>query len=385
MIRFIRNNKGSALLIALALMAMLTLAAITALDKSATDMDMSYNRLHDDQAFYIAEAGAWRACAALDENPDWRDGFTTVPFNDGIYAVSVIDSTDNAALADTVIVNSQSVRDGAKATVEVTLVPAEYHPFLYALFGDSSVDMRNSALTDSYNSDSGTYAQTVLFEEGDVGSNGDIFIHNSSDLGGDVATSKEGSLSVHPGSTIAGDTTSRASRQEVPPVPDEVFAQAESSNNNATGISGTFTYNPTTYEFSSTGTVTLESGVYYFSSIILKNNASLEVAPGAEVTIYVTGDIELKNSSQVNVDGSPASLQFYSQGDIVLKNSGDIYATFYSPEGFGDLRNSGDFYGSIVAEDVLVHNSAGFHYDRRLSDIVNPGSRGMKVVAWREL
>ena len=131
MIRFIRNNKGSALLIALALMAMLTLAAITALDKSTTDMDMSYNRLHDDQAFYIAEAGAWRACAALAEDPDWRDGFARVPFNDGIYGVSVRDSDTEAALGDTVIVNSQAARDGAMATVEVSLVPAEFHPVSY--------------------------------------------------------------------------------------------------------------------------------------------------------------------------------------------------------------------------------------------------------------
>ena len=103
------------------------------------------------------------------------------------------------------------------------------------------------------------------------------------------------------------------------------------------------------------------------------------------MTIYVTGDIELKNSSEVNDGGVPGDLQFYSQGDIVLKNSGDIYATFYSPDGFGDLRNSGDFYGSIVAQDILVHNSAGFHYDRQLQDIIRTGDGTLVVVAWRKL
>lgn len=383
--RVIGNDKGSALLIALALMTMLTVVVIVALDRTTTDIDLSYNRLHGEQAFYIAEAGAKRACAELGCDPLWRNGFNDVAFNAGEYTVTVIDSSIQEGLDDTVIVTSTSNRDQAAAAIEVFLIPVTFHPFQFALFGDSSVDMRNSALTDSYRSDSGSYASTRIFDKGDVGSNGEIVVHNSADIGGDVATSEEGALSLNFAATIAGDTTSKAPRREILPVPDEEFDLAEAVNDNATGISGTYSYNPATDAFVSTGTVTFQTGTYFFSSLILKNSASLEIAAGAEVVIYVTGDIELKNSSEVNDGGSPMDLQFYSQGDIVLKNSGDIYATFYSPEGFGDLRNSGDFYGSIVTRDVLVHNSAGFHYDRRLGDVEWPDISGMMVVAWREL
>ncbi len=379
------NERGSALLIALAVMALLTIAAITALDRSTTDIDMSYNQLHDDQAFYIAEAGINRACAELGNDLSWRAGFNDVAFSGGQYTVTLDDSATNAALADTVIVTSMAEQNEASSGIEVYLVPIIFRPFQYAMFGDSSVDLRNSALTDSYNSDSGTYAGTVTFNEGDVGSNGEIVVHNSADLGGDVSTSEEGALSINPAATVAGDTTSTAPAQDIPLIPDEVFTLAEATNDNATGISGSYTYNPSTHSFLSSGTVIFQTGTYFFSELTLKNTASLELAPGAEVIIYVTGDIELKNSTEVNDGGSPMDLQFYSQGDIVLKNSGDIYATFYSPEGFGDLRNSGDFYGSIVAQDILVHNSAGFHYDRRLSEIEWPTISGMMVVAWREL
>ena len=383
--RALANNKGTALLIALALMALMTVAAITALDRATTDVDLSYNQLHDDQAFYIAEAGAKRACASLASDADWRDGFSDISFSSGTYTVVVVDSNTNADLYDTIIVTSQAELDMAASSIEIYLVPSESHPFLYAMFGDSSIDMRNSALTDSYNSDSGSYAITVVFDEGDVGSNGPIVVYNSADLGGDVSSATEGALSIHPGSNIAGDTSSTAPTQVIPLVPDDVFTDAEATNDNATGISGSYSYDPVTYEFISSGTVTLASGTYYFSSIVLKNSASLVLASGAEVIVYVTGDIELKNSTEVNDGGSPASLQFYTQGDIVLKNSGDIFATFYSPEGFGDLRNSGEFYGSIVARDILVHNSAGFHYDRMLNDIVGPMVGDLAVVAWREI
>ncbi len=379
------NDKGTALLIALALMALLTIAAITALDRSTTDVDMSYNQLHGDQAFYIAEAGAKRACAMLASDADWRDTFTNVSFSSGIYTVTLEDSTTDSDLFDTVVVTSLAELDRAASGIEVYLVQSQVRPFLYALFGDSSVDMRNSALTDSYNSDSGGYAVTSVFDGGDIGSNGTIDIYTSSDLGGDVSTSTEGGLNIKVGSNIAGDTTSTAPSQEILPVPDELFADAEAVNDNATGISGDYSYNPVTHAFSTDGTVTLASGTYYFSSITLANSASVVVASGAEVIIYVTGDIELKQSAEINIGGDPADLQLYTQGDITLKNSGDIYATFYSPEGSADLRNSGEFYGSIIAQDILVHNDAMFHFDRRLNDLVGPMVGDFAVVAWREI
>ena len=383
--RALSNQNGSALLIALAIMAMLTIIGVVALDRSNTDIDLSYNQLRDDQSFYTAEAGIKRALAKLSDNSDWDTGFASVPMGDGIYSVVVIDSSLQFALDDTVIVRATgSVRD-ASTQIEAWLVPEINQPFRYALFGDSSVDMRNSALTDSYRSDSGSYATTVLFSYGDIGSNGIIEVHMSADLGGDVSTSSEGDLFIHIGSTIAGDTTSTAPEQTVPEIPDQEFIDAAAANDNLTGISGTYTYDPVYDSLVATGTMVLQTGTYYFSSVILKNSASLELAPGAEVVVYVTGNIELKNSSEVNVGGAPADLQFYTQGDIVLKNSGDIYATFYSPDGFGDLRNSGDFYGSIVAQNILVHNSAGFHYDRTLADIYKWTTGDLVLVAWREL
>ncbi|MGH8014853.1 MAG: hypothetical protein ACREBV_01530, partial [Candidatus Zixiibacteriota bacterium] len=53
----IRNTKGSAILIVMALIAMLTAIAIMSIDRSNTDMEVSFNQLHEEQAFYNAEAG----------------------------------------------------------------------------------------------------------------------------------------------------------------------------------------------------------------------------------------------------------------------------------------------------------------------------------------
>jgi len=381
----LNSERGSALLIALMLIAMLTLIGVLSIENSTTDVELSYNCVNADRAFYVAEAGAKQAYALIQADPTWRAGYNNESFGNGQFTVTIVDSSTNAALVDSVVITSTGRVLEAEAAVELTLTPNQISPFGYAMFAEDAVDIRNSMNTDSYNSDSGSYALTRDTVAGDIGSNGTIQVYNGALIAGNVSTSDPGALDIKDIDDILGDTTSTAPEQHLPLVPAEDWVFAEANNDNLTGISGTYSYDPVTDAFQSTGNVILSSGVYYFSDIILKNSAQLSLAPGAEVTIYVTGDIELKNSSAVNIGGAPSDLLILSQGDIVLKNSGDIFAAFYAPEGNADLRNSGEFYGSIVATDIIAHNSARFHYDRQLGSIKWNSDDEMKPVAWREL
>ncbi|RKX25605.1 MAG: hypothetical protein DRP45_05525 [Candidatus Zixiibacteriota bacterium] len=383
--RIIKNEKGSALLIAMAMSLMLFLVGVAAVNNSVTDTDMSFNQSYTEQAFYVAEAGAWRAFTKIKADSTWNTGFTDESFGGGTYSVIRTDSSTNPALLDTVVITSTGEADGCRAIVELTLAPDIFHPFKHAMFADKSMDIRNSFNTDSYCSDSGTYAATVLTSEGDVGSNGTIDVANGAFIGGDVASSLTGGTNVHWGATVTGTTTDAAEAQEVPAVPASEFTAAQANNSAPAGLSGSYSYNVATNTFLSTGNVVLASGTYFFSSMILKNSASLSVAPGAEVKIYITGDIEMKNSSEMNSGGTPGSLQIYSQGDFVLKNSGDVAAVFYSPNGDADLRNSGQFFGSIIAEDIVAHNSALFHYDRTLANIESGGGGDVEPIGYRQL
>ncbi|RKX24820.1 MAG: hypothetical protein DRP46_12765 [Candidatus Zixiibacteriota bacterium] len=384
--KILKNEKGSALLISLMLMGMLTLLAIMAVRSSNTDIDLAFNQINSDKSFYIAEAGAKRSIAKLNDDPTWTTGFSNISFNGGTYTVQITDSSINAALDDTIIITSSGWTMDAQSTIEMTVVPIINNPFRYALFADDDVELKNSMMTDSYNSDSGSYASTRDTLYGDVGSNGTITLKNGASVGGDVTTSSDStSLDINAGAIVTGDVRSDAPEETVDPIPQTEFDLAALNNDNLTGISDPSAYNSSTDAFETNGTVTLSDGTYYFSSFILKNSAELIIAPGADVTIYVTGDIEIKNSGGVNIGGNPADLMFFSQGDIVLKNSGDLYGTFYSPDGDADLRNSADFYGSIVANTIIVHNSANFHYDRNLEKITIGGIIGYEAVAWREL
>ncbi|MCP4705189.1 MAG: hypothetical protein GY865_11305 [candidate division Zixibacteria bacterium] len=382
---YINNEKGSAILIALSLITMLTMVGMFAVNTATTDIDLAFNKIHADESFYLAEAGAKRAVYEIQKNANWRTGFSDEQFGGGVYNVVVIDSSVDAALDDTLIILADGWTTNAQANIEITMHTDAFNPFLYSMFGDGSVDIRNSFKTDSYNSDSGSYAATQLDSMGSVGSNGNIIVKNGAFVGGDVVTSLAGGASVNPGATVTGDVADDVPEVDLPLIPQSEFDWADANNSAPAGLSGSYSYDMMSGDLETNGNLVLADGVYFFSSITLKNNSSLTLAPGANVTIYVTGDMEFKNSGSVNPTGEASDLVIYSQGDVVLKNSGDFTGVFYSPEGDADLRNSGEFFGSIIADDIICHNSARFHYDRNLESFSKDGGGSMAVVGWREL
>src|SRR3990172_427715 len=95
-----KSEKGSAILIVLALLAMLTSVAIMSVDRSNTDLELSYNQLHEEMAFYLAEAGVERATYEINENNAWRTGYDKLALQGGYYTIKVIDSTTDSSLVD---------------------------------------------------------------------------------------------------------------------------------------------------------------------------------------------------------------------------------------------------------------------------------------------
>lgn len=386
--RSIMNNTGGALMITLALMAMLSVIAIVALNRANTDVDMSFNQLHGDQAFYTAEAGIERAHLMLNADKTWNAGFVNEPLGNGLYTVTVTDVNTVPALFDTVILHATGTVDGSEAEIEAWLVPERYHPFDFALFGDTTVTMSNSACTDSYNSDSGSYGATLDHTDATVGSNGELLLENIASVGGDVISAVEGGITIDNEAVVRGDTITGVDPREIDIIDSSEYDWALDNSIATTGISGTYTYDPVTYELhvGARETAVLSTGVYYFSDIVLEQNAIIELEPGAEVIIYMTGDLTLRNSSTFNADGTPDQLIIYSTGDLLsLGNNTALTAAFYGPDATFILDNYTDFFGSVVCDLIDFRNNVCFHYDRSLAQIEKGETGKFLVVAWREL
>jgi len=384
------NEHGSAMLVVLALLAMLTIVGVMAVNNTNTEVDLAFNKTHSEKAFYIAEAGAKRAFVEINNDDTWRGGYNGVSFAGGAYRVNLIDSVSQPALDDTVLIRSTGSFDEAVDIVELTTVPEYLHPFMYGLFGDAWINFDRNTCTDSWSSDSGTYAATQLDSLGGVGSNGTVSSSKDVNFGGDISVATPGGISLGGFNTVNGDTTSTADSVDLDIIPPSEFTWAALNSLALTGLSGTnWNYNPGTKALTtgSFGNVTFNSsGVYFFSSIELQQGSTLTLAPGVSVTIYVTGDIILRQSSTMNGGGAPMDLLIYSNGSTLQFDQNNIfYGAFYGPNAHIQYDQTTQAYGSLVGNTIQLDKDACFHYDRSLSKIQKGTTGDMLLVAWREL
>ncbi len=386
--RISQCNRGGALLITIFLMAMLAIAALTAVDTAQTDIELSFNQLHADQAFYVAEAGLKRALVELIGDNQWADGYSAVTFEAGNYSVAVAHSDIDSAIIDTVTLRSTATVENAHSNLEAIVVPRLWYPFQYAVFGDDSVVMINNTETDSYNSDSGTYAGTVASIAGDVASNGNIDLVNIATVGGDASSADSGGVDICFTCSVVGAVETGILPYQLEPIHDSLYTQAHDNNMAPGGISGSFSYNGVTHELEvgNNDVVTLSGGTYYFSNINLGSTSDILVAPGECVRIYMTGDLEIEANSSVNPTEPPGSLQIFSKGSIfTIGMSIDIHAAFYGPDADADIGMACDFYGSIIAKSVSMEDASKVHYDRSLMEAPMGTTGEMVMMAWKEL
>jgi len=378
----LKNERGSAMLTALGIMMMLALLGTAVVQTARTDMDIAENYQDDLKSFYSAEAGIEHAFATIRDSINWRGGFDEHDFAGGWYTVTMVDSSSGDPLVDTIIVTSTGFNDGAMTTVQVKF--AHLSAFQWAAFADEYMRLCGTAYTDSFDSDSGTYAATVLLEGGNIGSNGHVDICGTADINGDASTSTPGEMDVTGSGFVNGDTTTTAPVVILDPVPQSEIDFAEANSMAPAGMTGAFTYNAgtKTLRVNPGQTLTLASGVYYFTDIRI--NGIVELAPGASVQIYLVGDADIQAQAEINVAGAPADFQIFSVGDdFTIAGGAEMWTVLYAPDTEISLIGSSELYGAYLGNIANNNGGANFHYDRSLGDL-QLGNVFAKV-SWREL
>jgi len=370
------------MLIALTVLLMASIVAISALQSSDTDVGIAGNFKAKVQSFYIAEAGVEMAYGVMRDTITWRTGFSDHPFANGSFDVRIVDSSAISGLIDTLIVYSTGHRSEAVTELEVWF--ATQRPFGWAAFGDERMKVCGTSMTDSFDSDSGTYATTHRNEMGNVGSNGYLDICGTADVNGDALTSTPGQIDIAGTAFVNGDTSSTSPAVIMDPVSDADMAYAEANSNAPAGLSGGFSYNIGSKRLRVLPgqTLTLADGIYYFTELDI--NGNVQIAPGAQVEIYLRNDASFGSQAKVNLNGKPANLMLFSVGtSITIAGGAEIWSVFYCPDTEIRLTGGADMYGAFignVADDV---GRSSFHYDRSLGDLTRKNS--LEKIAWRQL
>lgn len=386
--RKLSTQHGSAILITLALIVMLSLVGSLALRRAGTDVDLAFNKVRSDQALQLAEAGLQLSIAKLSNDLTWRAGIANEHLGNGTFSVAVLDSSSGVILGDTLILRASAVAAGAPQSVvvlETWMIPERQRIFMNTLFGGTSLRFEDNACTDSYNSDSGTYASTMDTIGGNAGSNGPAVMTGNTLVHGNLSTALNGGITMSGGSIVVGDTTSTATPQILYPIPPSDIANAQANNTSPAGVSGDFIFKSPDYLVVKTD-VTLQSGVYYFTGLEVKSNANLIIAPGAQVTIYLTGKLALSGAGTMNADGAPANLVINSTGTKVgFANNSEFRGALYAPNAKFLNQDNNQVYGAITAKEVHVKNGTCVHYDRALSNLKTGPIIAYSVGGWRQI
>ena len=376
------SESGAAMLVALAIMIMISLLGMSAVQMSSTDMAITENFQQDMRSFYLAEGGIEHAYGILRDTSTWRTGLIGQSAGGGSYGVVITDQTTEPALGDTLVFVSVATRSGAKTSIEVKFAPTR--PFRWAAFADDHMDLNGGTYTDSYDSDSGTYAATMLPTGGDVGSNGFVDISGDAEINGDAGTASAGDLAIDGSAYVGGDTTTTAPMQVFDPVSQDDVDFAEANNTAPAGLSGVYNFNAgnKSLRINPGNTMTMTGGLYYFSSMDLSGD--LVIPAGETVRLYIDGDIQVQSLAKINVTGKPAQLQIFSRGSEIRINGGaEVRSVVYAPDTEIRLTGGGDLYGAYVGNVATDNGGSNFHYDRSLNDLEL--MKHYSKVAWREL
>jgi len=399
------NEKGMVMVIVLMLVAVLVILGTTGILTVTTDMKISSNFRENARALYDAEAGVNAVIAKV------NDGTFTWPATGNSQVVTVACPSDfkfnGCAGAGTTSVTVTNV-DGtyyqfqvtgygynnAAKTIEVRFKrkPA----FDFGLFADGVVDLKASVQVYSYNSNvTPNPTTTDSLHNGDVGSNTEIVGYNGTLVDGDAglgasAGGTTATLNIKSGTVITGTSGTEVGRVDPDPlgaVGGELsakFTTYSATNDNTltgtTGVSGTVINGGATLVGKPGG------ANYYISSLTLGNRDTLTVdTTNGPVNIYMTGELEAKNGSLINVTGSTLDFSIFSNSTdkIVFKHGSAFKGVVYAPYAPIEMKNSADTYGLIWGGSIDIKNSGQFYFDEALNDKFL--SKKVTVASWKDV
>lgn len=122
-------------------------------------------------------------------------------------------------------------------------------------------------------------------------------------------------------------------------------------------------------------------------AISMAGTSSIIIPSGSSLTLYVEGDIKIAGQGLANGNIQPATFKLWGVNttetgqSIALVGKGALRAVVYAPNGDVYLNGNGDMMGSVVARDITLTGNAAFHYDHALSELSDNAPFG--PASWR--
>jgi hypothetical protein len=277
--RVLKQQDGSMMVVVLMIMAILSIIGIHSITISSTEQQITINSQTQQTAFYDADSGVQYTLGCIEkalkeavvENVDNDTGLPVLPTAVGstvavtyatpagsFFVISVIKmiAEDPNVYEFTSTGNAENAHGNLQAVIKATFRKDELSPFTFAAFGDKSMEVKNSGITKSYDSESDDTTKNdpndpgfISGSEADVGSNEHLITKNAAVINGDGVVGEAvdgtpGVADINAGTVFAGDGPTFQERIEPDPL----------------GIDSGGEYDPTTYADSADNDNNLANG-----------------------------------------------------------------------------------------------------------------------------
>ncbi len=396
MITLLQSKKsGSALPLALLAIVLLLTMGMSMLSLGLTSRIYSIRNASDISARCAADAGLTKALFEMNQKlqvkpwdgsnlPEVTDEI--LPNCNAVYNYTVTGDLGSGYTIESTGICGQNLK-------KVTCTLQLQGPFEAAIFTEEDIELKNSAIVDWFN-------YTKDDEIMKIGTNSiipaTVVLKNSAVVYGDVVVGLGGNPDVvidDYGATIAGETRALTEKYPMPSisVPEWLLSLPSSGtiDDDDDRISNSAKYDNLNLETKQTITVDSDVVLYVIGEMILNNSAELLIENDASLIMYLGGNFEGKNSSEINNQSKDAKkFQIYcldSCESMVFKNSSDFYGAIYAPNADIVMNNSADMYGAVIARSFEQKNSSTFNYDTLLRDAeANDEAVRFVIADWHE-
>ena len=420
---FSRSRRGSVLIVAMLVTAMLALVLGSYFNLSLTSSRQTRRTFDRDTAFHLAEAGIeeaiWSYNQKLSGSASAWDGWNTdgaaawKKFADFTLTTSSTGSvkvyastTSPSASTKPVVVAESTVQTGTANPVtqmiEVTLRRRSF--FANGLTARQQLLFRGTNTSfDSWDSDPDNDPSTPAVDYGAATRN---------DLGGIASASVDSTAALINHASIYGYVSTGGAAPQVgndgligsfAAAPGTVDPARVATDFNASfpavtapvdgtwisplgptlGVAGASTrWRTAALTLSGKQTLTILGNVTLVitaehgqTALTLTGQASIIISPGASLTVYTAGNIHAAGNGVANANVQPVSFQIWgtdttdSGQSINLAGNGALRAVIYAPQGDVSLNGNGNMMGAVTARNITLTGNAAFHYDHALSDL----------------
>jgi len=379
----IRDEKGVALILVVALLGVLSVLAAAMVSLGRYETKFLVKERLSDAALYIADGGVEYAINKLQKDSSYRGPTADFIGSRGEFHVSV--STQGQPANHYEITSIGYVPDAASFRAKrvvrsvVSLSEQILSVFGYAIASQGDITLQDNAIVNSDDPEG----------EGDVYSGGNILLEDNAIIDGDALATE--TITTQENSTITGEQNEGVDPLDFPEIDTASYiseAQAGGTYSGDYVVTSDQDLGPLYIDgnlvIRGNRQVTLTGTVFVTGSVTLDEAPETHSITGSE-TLIAQGNITMQGDAGDAGSQIPSVISVH--GNVTLQGKILTQGTvIYAPEGTVTIEGNPDVNGVVVGQTVVVLGSATVTRRVDLTGYVLPGSGSstVSVVSWEE-